>query len=327
MEVPGKKSIRMSSIRFDSHLHLGKVYYGKRAKSEQVFSVDEAIGYFDKEKVTHCNAFYLPECKSDVEILQLHCKTKVYPYKWISKFDGDSLERFDPDFDKGVKLHPIRTHNGEKRDLLSKEVFNYLTDLPPYTPVVVHTQDCRFEKDTSFYNVMRLAQELPYLKFVIAHAGSAGPASRLPSQKILKERTMDGLKYIGTNIVDSALIYGALQCSYLMKNVYCDLSSLVPNSLKLQILAQNPHFLEKVMLGADKPFFKKVGIKEEESYFRRFLGYTQEDLNKLHQRALDWLYKDKLNLSDYGNCNFNLSWVNDVVRTPKRWVYQPRAKK
>lgn len=317
----------MKDTRFDSHLHIGTVYYGKRAKSVQRFSVLEALEYFEREKVTHCNAFYIPECLHDLDLLLHNPYTKVYPYRWISIFDGREDECFNPSLDKGIKLHPIRTHNGEKKDLLGKDVEKYLERLPEQTPVVIHTQDCRLEKDTSFYTPMVLAQRFPTLKFVIAHAGSAGPASRLPSQDILRTRTMDGLKYIGTNIVDSALIYGALQCSFLMKNVYCDLSSLVLNSLKIQILAQNPHFLEKVMLGADKPFFKKVGIKEEEEYLRRFLGYTQEDINLLNIKALKWLYEDKVNLKSYKECNFNLAWVDSVVRTPKKWIYKPRIKK
>ena len=45
-------------ICFDSHLHIGEVYYGRRAKSIVKYSPLEAVEYFENEGITHCNALY-----------------------------------------------------------------------------------------------------------------------------------------------------------------------------------------------------------------------------------------------------------------------------
>ena len=304
--------------RLDIHLNIGDIPTTKKL-TPLISTPRQMVDYIKKYSITHGLVLYrdVNDIRSSIALMQeegVDCK--LYPLKWIVDIDKDMADMENEPESLGVCVHSHRgTVDGKTfgLDYSGRDMHRIFKKLKPNSIVCVHTQGVNSYKNISKpTSVVQWATKYPELKFLIEHAGSYMknefyptitkwedmlPGTKTPVEldgnvngENLNEEPKASANlvpsYLNAAIGNEALVYEAILASQKIHNIWLDTSIIMSFNYKAQIMASGNRW----SFGSDWPFQDDINpVRRQEDIYKKYAGYSEEDIQEVHNRGIHWL--------------------------------------
>lgn len=281
------------SLKLDIHLNLGQIPETKKRTPLHV-SPQQMIDYIIKYNLSHAVILY-KDIEEYREVRNNVLQTvKLYPLKWITDVDVE-VKQLQEEEAVGVCVHSHRGTVDESiygLDYAGRPIHKIFKNLPENFIVCVHTQGVNSYRNISrAMSVVKWAAKYPHLKFLIEHTGSYLRKEFYPSVKSwddLQEGNGHVPAFLQDAIGSESCIQEALLASKKMHNIFCDSSIVSAKNYKAKLLDQSKDWA----FGSDWPFENDLcSVDKQVKIFQKHYNYTDEDIQAIHQRGVDFLEK------------------------------------